>query len=344
MKPFVPWIDCIDSETADKSGVFNLYRNYCTENTRGEYIYEYAKISGTLKWDPLLTEKTPIAKGVTAYFYISNNFEDSIFKHLSEKTSFSTQLIYENYFLKLFNAFFINYNSRPVPISWEEVMRIFLPKHLEDENIFIQESDNYYLDCLDETDRNIKAQIKEYVAGYLSWVNSQIVNTLVEQPNSSYIIENQTHQHIQSSLTHQLSNSKTMLTHDDLSDSNKEILNRLLSPLQPDDSTKKITDLSFKIYLTNLFLSYIDTSEYKKVLTNEKFIIYEIQPFYKIITKVLIEFCIDPNSIKNDISDVLKKAISAKTVGNNLPSFKCVKIAHRENQAKNRENRENREN
>ena len=328
MTQIYSWEDSFDRETADKSGNFCLYRNYCIKHNNEEFNYEFLLIPGTLNWNPLLYLTTPVAKGITVYYCNSLFFEKSLFQHLSDDTSFSTHYIYENYFDKLFNVFLNKFNSRPTPVSKDEVECIFLPQHLKDETISLLESEKYYTECINENDRILKAKIREYVTGYFGWLKAKIDKTLVIKSNSA-LPERETNQNSQTSVPFYSNIIENKQTNDDSQDIPLvEELSKILFPLYHEDINKRIIEFGFKSFLTSLFLSHIEPAIHKKPTTKKEYYIIQNQSFfYKILSEVLIKYLINPNRIKKDISEGIK-GVSEKTVGNNLPTWKHIKISH----------------
>ena len=168
------WEYYSDFNDAATTGNFYLYRNPHDLGPDGLRYRRYV----TTPQPPESTEMQitmthPVAFGITAYFV--GNFEGrpNLYFCLSRNTKFNTISLYETYFHHASKWFFLDNTKSSKPKTETDITFIFLTGHLEQEKVRLLDSEDYYLESFDREDLSIKSQVKEYVNGYLTWLEEK---------------------------------------------------------------------------------------------------------------------------------------------------------------------------
>ena len=176
MTPFVNYSDWFDSKTAEKTCEFYLYRNYYIKHDNGKYELQYSPKHPYIIGSPELALTLPVAKGITVFYHEGDQAIPSLYEILYKgpESDLSSITYYENYFDKAYKYFIKQQDRSPFQITKDEAELIFLQKHLQAETKHLPESEKYYSEFLNESDANVKTEIKQYAEGYVKWIEKKL--------------------------------------------------------------------------------------------------------------------------------------------------------------------------
>jgi len=172
------WSDWLDEERADKAGEYYLHRNYYNNITRQVIYIPYPNPKRSLKKKsqdadtvPVYIDQTiPIAIGILAFYAAGYGRLPSLRRLLEWGKDFKATDFYRYYFENQINREYKVNDKLPNPLNKVDVLRKFVPFHLEKEKLKFRQSSKYFDEVIDEKDRDNKLQLKDYVEGYFNWV------------------------------------------------------------------------------------------------------------------------------------------------------------------------------
>ncbi len=186
----ISWEYYIDYNISATTGVFALFRNPIYLGADGLRRYRYSTYPQSPESTEIpLTMTRPIAKGIAAFFAGGYGPNINLYRSLKNKEYFDSVYLYKVYLRNVSKWVFLENTQSPNPKPVAEVDFAFLTQHLIDEKTHLTDSENYFLECFDENDLKTKAQIKEYLNGYIVWIEEKI-NPLkeVEQNKDAAIV------------------------------------------------------------------------------------------------------------------------------------------------------------
>lgn len=175
--------DWLDDERVSQTGEFRVHRNYMGND--GQFIYsrspgaEERSINSTHDQGNKATtiyigNTPPIATGITAFF-VCDYYNLPCLKSCLEKHSkYETVKLNKEYFDYCIQPDLINNSQSPNPDSSENVKKRFIPIHLKEERLKLEESKKYFEECKNAKDEKINSEIKGFVNGYFNWLTNNI--------------------------------------------------------------------------------------------------------------------------------------------------------------------------
>jgi len=198
MKRNLRWDDWLDEERISLTGEFRVHRN----NIKSDGQYEFSTFPGAEdrsinsthdqgnKATAIYIGNTPpIAIGITAFF-IRDYYNIRCLKfYIVNDLKYETINFYTRYFKYCIQPELYKNNKLPNPDSYENCEKRFIPIHLKNERLKLEESKKYFEECLNDKDEKVNSDVKKYVKGYLEWLeNMEFNNNMV---NVSYVLKNE---------------------------------------------------------------------------------------------------------------------------------------------------------
>lgn len=184
------WEDKIEDGFLKNNGSYILYRhrweNVEFDKPKGTVVIHFP--SDALK----VKDKEPIAWGFIAFLYVGLPGYPSYYKFLVENGTALNVDFYTQYFdfSKSWSARV--FPSEPFlldPVTFEAE---FLLNHIEEESEHLAESEKFFTDTLNESDRVIKSKMKDKAFGYISFLQAKIDTLNNESTDSPDQFKNST--------------------------------------------------------------------------------------------------------------------------------------------------------
>lgn len=166
------WSDFYDEaryiKTLDSYLFRNPYKIIVRNDHETETVFKYSLAPGK----NYIFDQKPIAKGITAYFGFDEVTKGifSLKTRLERDLDFNRDGIFE-YYMSFKLKFALRKNQRSAwPKSKEEVTLSFYKENILDEKNNLKESEKFFCECKDDSDKFIKDQLKDYVLAYIQWL------------------------------------------------------------------------------------------------------------------------------------------------------------------------------
>jgi len=168
MKAKLKWEDLFNHELLVQKGDYCFHRFYHdpdkapTVTLSGRNIKMYIK-PADLKGLPI------IALGITGFliFEREENYFTSLKSKLEKNIDFCTEDIYKEYFEHCFSFDQLRNKKLPNPVSFERAEKLFIPVHIREEELKLEESKKFFEEYDSLEVEKINSQLKEFANGYI---------------------------------------------------------------------------------------------------------------------------------------------------------------------------------